>query len=141
MCTFCCNCRAPYEVLGEPTAVFDCDELVNDVSDNNEDARVREVAGVVFFFFLGGTPPFRPLPLGMPVRARLVKFGRFFALTNHSKKAGRSHWTSAAATLWEQIPRLLLLPQSLSQLYCPLALAITRCGLFPDELFTIKPLS
>ena len=46
----------------------------------SEEAGVRDVAVTDFFFFLGGAPPLRPLPLGIPVNTKFVIFGRFLAL-------------------------------------------------------------
>ena len=72
----------------------------------SEEAGVRDVAVTDFFFFLGGAPPLRPLPLGIPVNTKFViLFGRFLAFTNQSTNPFSSPSISAAATLWEQIPR------------------------------------
>ena len=44
----------------------------------SEEAGVRDVAVTDFFFFLGGAPPLRPLPLGIPVNTKFVIFGRLW---------------------------------------------------------------
>lgn len=64
-----------------------------------EEAGVRDVAATDFFFFLGGTPPLRPLPVGIPVNTKLVMFGRFLAFTNQSTNPFSSPSISATATL------------------------------------------
>ena len=64
-----------------------------------QEAGVRYVAATDFFFFLGGTPPLRHLPVGIPVIIKLVMFGRFFAFTNHSTSPFSSPSISATATL------------------------------------------
>ena len=66
----------------------------------SEEAGVRDVAVTDFFFFLGGAPPLRPLPLGIPVNTKFViLFGRFLAFTNQSINPFSSPSISAAATL------------------------------------------
>ena len=64
-----------------------------------QEAVVRDVAATDFFLFLGGTPPLRPLPVGMPVIIKLVMFGRFFAFTNQSTNPFSSPSISATAIL------------------------------------------
>ena len=64
----------------------------------SEEAGVRDVA-VTDFFFLGGAPPLRPFPLGIPVNTKFVIFGRFLAFTNQSTNPFSSLSISAAATL------------------------------------------
>lgn len=64
-----------------------------------EEAGVRDVAATDFFFFLGGAPPLRPLPIGIPVKTKLVMFGRFLAFTNQSINPFSSPSISATATL------------------------------------------
>ena len=65
----------------------------------SEEAGVRDVAVTDFFFFLGGAPPLRRLPLGIPVNTKFVIFGRFLAFTNQSINPFSSPSISAAATL------------------------------------------
>ena len=62
-----------------------------------DEAGVREVAATDFF--LGGKPPLRPLPIGIPVSTKLVMFGRFLAFTNQSINPFSSPSVSATATL------------------------------------------
>ena len=65
----------------------------------NEEAGVRDVAVADFFFFHGGAPPLRPLPLGIPVNTKFVIFGHFLAFMNQSTNSFSSPSISAAATL------------------------------------------
>ena len=86
------------------------------------------VSGTIdcFVRFCLACPPFHPLPLGNPCMARVEMFGAFPAAEYHCKNFRSSPFVSATASVWLHMLADVHRMQAESQMYCPLALHLTK---------------